>query len=47
MASLLERLGLSRTTPAQPLEPGFYSYVSPPSHPFNYRLHLRVEPDEL
>ncbi|MEX2143505.1 MAG: radical SAM protein, partial [Anaerolineales bacterium] len=23
--------------------PGFYSYTAPPSHPFNYRLHLRVE----
>src|SRR3990172_12939286 len=45
VATFLERIGLSRTTPAKPLEPGFYSYVAPPSHPFNYRLHLRVEGD--
>lgn len=45
MADLLERIGLRRGEPAQPLERGFYSYVAPPSHPFNYRLHLRVEPD--
>jgi organic radical activating enzyme len=45
MASLLERIGLRGGEPAQPLEPGFYSYTAPPSHPFNYRLHLRVEKD--
>ena len=43
MASLLERLGLRGGERSQPLEPGFNSYVAPPSHPFNYRLHLRVE----
>ena len=45
MPSLLERLGLHRGERARPLEPGFYSYMAPPSHPFNYRLHLRIEPD--
>lgn len=45
MASLLERLGLARSGPAAaPLEPGMYSYTAPASHPFNYRLHLRIEP---
>lgn len=35
-----------RLNPERPkaLEPGLYSYTAPPSHPFNYRLHLRVEP---
>lgn len=42
---LLERLGLRGSQKAQPLEPGLYSYTAPPSHPFNYRLHLRIEPD--
>lgn len=45
MATFLERIGLRRGEPARPLEPGMYSYVAPASHPFNYRLHLRVEPD--
>lgn len=45
MATFLERFGLRRGEPAQPLEPGFYSYIAPTSHPFNYRLHLRVEKD--
>jgi organic radical activating enzyme len=46
MTTFLQRLGLQPGgEPAQPLEPGFYSYVAPPTHPFNYRLHLRVEPD--
>lgn len=46
MTSFLERIGLVKTgQPAQPLEPGFYSYTAPASHPFNYRLHLRVEKD--
>ena len=40
--SLRERLNPER--PSR-LEPGMYSYIAPPSHPFNYRLHLRVEPD--
>lgn len=44
MASLLERLGLRGGSRAEPLEPGLFSYTAPPSHPFNYRLHLRVEP---
>lgn len=39
-----ERLGLGGTR-ATPLESGFYSYTAPASHPFHYRLHLRVEPD--
>jgi len=41
---LLERIGLRGGEKAEPLKPGFYSYVAPPSHPFNYRLHLRIEP---
>jgi organic radical activating enzyme len=45
MANLLERIGLKRGEAAQPLQPGMYSYVAPPSHPFNYRLHLRIEPN--
>ena len=45
MTTLLERIGLRGGERAQPLEPGFYSYTAPPSHPFNYRLHLRVEAD--
>jgi MoaA/NifB/PqqE/SkfB family radical SAM enzyme len=32
-------------TQKEPLSPGFYSYVSPPTDPLNYRLHLRIEPD--
>ncbi|MCW5879021.1 MAG: radical SAM protein [Anaerolineales bacterium] len=40
-----ERLGLSDTERAAPLEPGFYTYTAPASHPFHYRLHLRVEPN--
>lgn len=42
---LLARIGLRRGGPAEPLEPGLFSYTAPPSHPFNYRLHLRVEPN--
>ncbi len=43
--SLLDRIVSRRGGPAGPLEPALYSYTAPPSHPFNYRLHLRVEPD--
>ncbi|MEX1248185.1 MAG: radical SAM protein [Anaerolineales bacterium] len=43
MRRLLDRFSLKGER-AKPLEPGFYSYMAPPSHPFNYRLHLRVEP---
>ncbi|MCW5888113.1 MAG: radical SAM protein [Anaerolineales bacterium] len=43
--SLLERLGLRGGERAKPLEPGLFSYTSPPSHPTHYRLHLRIEPD--
>ena len=41
---LLERIGLRGGKKAEALQPGMFSYVAPPSHPFNYRLHLRVEP---
>lgn len=40
--SIRERLNPERP---KALKPGMYSYTAPPSHPFNYRLHLRVEPD--
>jgi organic radical activating enzyme len=42
---LLERIGLRGGEVAEPLKPGMYSYTAPPSHPFNYRLHLRIEPN--
>lgn len=41
---LLERIGLRGGEKAEPLKPGLYSYIAPPNHPFNYRLHLRIEP---
>ncbi|MCW5876365.1 MAG: radical SAM protein [Anaerolineales bacterium] len=46
MPGLLERFGIGGE-PAAPLEPGFYTYTAPASHPFHYRLHLRVEPGGL
>lgn len=42
---LLDRIGLRAGEKAEPLKPGMYSYTAPPSHPFNYRLHLRIEPN--
>ncbi len=44
MAAFLERIGWRREK-SKPLGTGFYTYTAPPSHPFNYRLHLRIEPD--
>jgi organic radical activating enzyme len=41
---LLERLGLRGGEQAEPLAPGLFSYTAPASHPFHYRLHLRIEP---
>ncbi len=44
MANLLQKIK-SLLKPAFPLEPGFHAFHTPPEEPYQYRLHLRVEPD--
>lgn len=46
MANLIEfiKQAFKPGAPAEPLPAGVYHYISPPEE-FNYRLHLRIEPD--
>jgi organic radical activating enzyme len=44
MATIIERLK-KLFEPFKPLPVGIYHYQSPPGHPLNYRLHLRLEND--
>ncbi|MGD8457921.1 MAG: radical SAM protein [Anaerolineales bacterium] len=44
MANIIERIK-KQFEPYKPLPAGIYHYQSPPNHPLNYRLHLRLEED--
>lgn len=44
MTNIIERIK-KQFEPFKPLPVGIYHYQSPPDHPLNYRLHLRLEAD--